>query len=115
MAIFAFLAPQLLAMRLPVIGPLLFLPAAAAAAYLADFLHRQPANFEFVVGPTAAAAGGRDAGASSHATVAGGRNVAADGSADSSSWRHGSKRRQTADGPATRPAAAVTRPWARPT
>jgi hypothetical protein len=71
-AVFAFLAPMLLLMKIPIVGPLLFLPvcyhcyhccvhgamhdarwtlqASAAAAYLADLLHRQPANASFIAG-----------------------------------------------------------------
>jgi hypothetical protein len=54
-AVFGFLAPMLLLMKIPIVGPLLFLPASAAAAYLADFLHRQPDNAPFIAG----AAGGQ--------------------------------------------------------
>ena len=48
-AVFAFTAPLLLLMRLPIVGPLLFLPASAAAAFLADYLHRLPCNSQFQV------------------------------------------------------------------
>ena len=48
-AIFAYLLPQLLLFRLPVVGPLLFVPSAAAAAYLANFLDRLPSTKEFRV------------------------------------------------------------------
>ena len=41
-AIFCFMAPLLLLMEVPVVGPLMFLPASAAAAYLADLLQRLP-------------------------------------------------------------------------
>lgn len=43
-AMFCFLAPQLLLMELPIVGPLLFLPASAAAAFLASYLHSLPSN-----------------------------------------------------------------------
>ena len=46
-AIFSFLVPVLILLRLPVLGPLLFLPAAAAAAYLANFLDGLPSTREF--------------------------------------------------------------------
>ena len=49
-AIFAFMLPQLLLFRLPVVGPLMFLPAAAAAAYLAAFLDRLALNRDFKAG-----------------------------------------------------------------
>lgn len=50
-AVFCFTAPQLLLMQMPVVGPLLFLPASAAAAFLADYLHRLPYNAAFQVSP----------------------------------------------------------------
>lgn len=46
-AVFCFTAPQLLLMQMPIAGPLLFLPASAAAAFLADYLHRLPYNAAF--------------------------------------------------------------------
>ena len=49
-ALFAFMLPQLLLLRLPVVGPLMFLPAAAAAAYLAAFLDRLASNRDFKAG-----------------------------------------------------------------
>lgn len=49
-AIFAFLLPVLILLQLPVVGPLLFLPAAAAAAYLADLLDRLPSTQKFKSG-----------------------------------------------------------------
>lgn len=49
-AVFAFTAPLLLLMQMPIVGPLLFLPASAAAAFLADYLHRLPCNAQFEVG-----------------------------------------------------------------
>ena len=48
-AIFAFLLPQLLLFQVPIVGPLLFLPASAGAAYLANFLDRLPSNAQFKV------------------------------------------------------------------
>lgn len=53
-AVFCFTAPQLLLMQLPVVGPLLFLPASAAAACLADYLHRLPYNAAFQYNPSSA-------------------------------------------------------------
>ncbi len=43
-----FLAPHLALMRMPVVGPLLFLPASAASAFLADLLHRAPRNARYL-------------------------------------------------------------------
>jgi hypothetical protein len=95
-AIFAFMAPQLLLMKLPIIGPLLFLPAAAAAACLADFLHRQASNASFVALPAAEAAG---------ASAPAGSGVP--GEASGHSWGLGSrklKKQRLAAQPVTRPA-----------
>lgn len=41
---------MLILLQLPVVGPLLFLPAAAAAAYLADLLDRLPSTQKFKAG-----------------------------------------------------------------
>lgn len=89
-------------MKLPVIGPLLFLPASAAAAFLADFLHRQPRNAQFLAGVVGPATGLAAAGGSSVLPV----DVAPPGSAAGRSWGLGSRKRQTTAGqpPATRPA-----------
>lgn len=53
-AVFCFTAPQLLLMQIPVVGPLLFLPLSAAAAFLADYLHRLPYNAAFQNRPSSA-------------------------------------------------------------
>jgi hypothetical protein len=87
-AIFVFLAPQLLHMKLPIIGPLLFLPASAAAAFLANFLHRQPGNAQFLAAPTAGPAAGQSAA----------------GASPGNGWGLGARKRQTGEAPATRPA-----------
>ena len=49
-AIFCYIFPQLLLFNIPVIGPLLFLPASAAAAYLCSYLDSLPKNKHLQIG-----------------------------------------------------------------
>lgn len=60
-AVFAFTAPLLLLMQTPIVGPMLFLPASAAAAFLADYLHRLPYNAQYQASAVPAPSGGAPA------------------------------------------------------